>query len=77
MLLVRIAHVAQRRSHVKRAARLALRQHIVTAQVNLSGLTGGAQLLQVTVAEFSLFVLLVADGLCIRDSLGDGDGFSC
>jgi hypothetical protein len=56
---------------------LALGQHIVTAEVNFSGLTGGSQLLQMTVTEFSLFVLLVADGLRIRDSLGDGDGFSC
>jgi hypothetical protein len=31
MLLIRIANVAQGRSHVKRAARLTLRQHIVAA----------------------------------------------
>jgi hypothetical protein len=31
MLLIGIANVAQRRSHVKRAARLTLKQHIVAA----------------------------------------------
>jgi hypothetical protein len=31
VLLIRVADVAQRRSHVKRAARLTLKQHIVAA----------------------------------------------
>ena len=76
-LLVWIAHVAQRRSHVEHAARLALGQHVVTAQVNLRRFARGSQLLQVTVAEFSLFVFLVANGLCIRDPLWDSDGLGC
>ncbi len=71
-LLVWIAHVAQRRTHVKRAARLTLEKHVVTAQVNLRGFTRSAQLFEVTVAEFSLFVLLVADGLRVDDPLGNG-----
>ena len=76
-LLVWIAHVAQRRTHIKRAARLTLGKHVVAAQVNLRRFAGGAQLLQVTVAEFSLFVFLVANGLRIRDPLGDSDGLGC
>ena len=69
--------MAQRRPHVERAARLALGQHVVTTQMNLGGLAGSSQLLQVTVAELSLFVFLVANGLCIRDPLGDSDGLGC
>jgi hypothetical protein len=38
--------------------------------MNLGGFTGGSQLLQVTVAEFSLFVFLVANGLRVGDPLG-------
>ena len=67
----------ERRPHVERAARLALGQHVVTTQMNLGGLACRSQLLQVTVAEFSLFIFLVADGLCIRDPLGDSDGLGC
>jgi hypothetical protein len=76
-LLIRIADVAQRGTHVKGTARLALEKHIIAAQVNLSGFACGSQLLQVSVAEFSLFVLLVANGLRVCDSLGDGNGLSC
>ena len=43
-LLVRIAHMTQRRAHVKRAADLALGQNIVAAQVNLGSFAGGLQL---------------------------------
>jgi hypothetical protein len=42
MLLVRVAHVAQGRSHVKHAARLALGENIVTAEVDLSAFASGA-----------------------------------
>ena len=66
--------MAQRRTHVKRAARLALGQHIVATQVDLSRLSGCAQLLQVTIAKFSLFVFLVANGLRICYPLGDWRG---
>jgi len=64
--------VPERRSHVKRAARLALRQNIVAAQMNLSRLSGRSQLLQVTVAQLSLFVFLVANGLRVRYPLRYG-----
>jgi hypothetical protein len=67
----------QRRTHVHRAARLAFEKDIVTAEVNLGSLTRGAQLLQVPVAQLSLFVFLVTNGLCIRDPLGDSDGLGC
>lgn len=76
-LLIRIAHMAQRRTHIKHPARLALGEHIITAQMNLGWLARRSQLLQVTVAEFSLFVFLVANGLCIRDPLRDSDGLGC
>jgi hypothetical protein len=68
--------VAQRRTHVERAACLALVKHVVTAQVNLGGFAGSSQLLQVTIAEFSLFVFLVANGLRVGDPFRNGDGFS-
>src|SRR5690349_18683937 len=42
--------------------------------MNQRGFAGGAQLFQVPVAELALFVLLVADRLRIRDSLGNGRG---
>jgi hypothetical protein len=77
VLLVRIAHVAQRRTHVERAARLTLEKHIVTAQVNLGRLAGSSQLFQVTPTGFSLFVFLAANGLCVGDPLWDGNRFSC
>ena len=69
--------MTERRTHVERAARLALGQHVVTTQMNLRRLARRSQLLQVTVAEFSLFVFLVANGLRIRDPLGDSDGLGC
>ena len=67
--------MAQRRSHVERAARLALIKYVVAAQMNLGWLAGSSQLLQMTIAEFSLFVFLVANGLRVGDSFGDGNGF--
>ena len=67
--------MAQRRTHVHRAARLAFEKHIVAAQVNLGSFTSRAQLLQVAVAEFSLFVLLVTNGLRVCYPLGDCGGF--
>src|ERR1043165_3838678 len=76
MLLMRIAHVPERRTHVERAARLALRKHVVTAQVDLGGFARSSQLLEVPVAELSLFVLLVANGLSVRYPLGDRRSFS-
>jgi hypothetical protein len=45
--------------------------------MNLSGLAGSSQLLQVPVAEFSLFIFLVANSLRIGDPLGDGNGLGC
>jgi 8-oxo-dGTP diphosphatase len=67
--------MAQRRTHVQRAARLALGKHIVAAQVNLGSFTGRAQLLQVAVAELSLCVLLVTNGLRVCYPLGACGGF--
>ena len=67
--------MAQRRTHVQRAARLAFEEHIVAAQVNLGSFTGCAQLFQVAVAELSLFILLVTNGLCVCYPLGDCGGF--
>jgi 8-oxo-dGTP diphosphatase len=67
--------MAQRRPHVHRAARLAFEKHVVAAQVNLGSFTGRAQLLQVAVAELSLFVLLVTNGLRVCYPLGDCSGF--
>jgi mutator protein MutT len=55
---------------------LALEQHIVAAQMNLGRFTRSAQLLQVTVAQLSPFILLVADSLRVRDPFGDGGRFS-
>ena len=69
-LLFRIANMAERRAHVERATQTTLVKHIVTAQMHLRGFAGGAQLLQVTVAEFVLLVPLVTDGLSIGDALG-------
>ena len=77
VLFIRIAHVPERRTHVERAARLALEKHVVATQMNLRGFACGPQLLQVTVAEFSLFVFLVANGLRVCDSLGDGNRLGC
>src|ERR1051326_1640083 len=75
-LLVRIAHVTQRRTHVKRPAGLTLEQHIVSAQVNLRRLARRLQLLQVPVTELALFVLLVADGLRVRNPFWNGNRVS-
>src|SRR6266496_3668416 len=61
--------MAQWRSHVESAADLTLEQHIVAPQMNLRWLTRGFQLLQVAVAEFVLFIPLVADGLSVGNSL--------
>ena len=69
MLLVRIAHVAQRRTHVERAARLALVQHVVTAQVNLGGLASGSATAssdRCRVFPFSFFSLQTVCALVIR-----------
>jgi len=68
-LLVWIADVSERWSHVERAADLAFGQHIVTTQVDQRRFTGGVQLFKMTVAEFSLRVLLVTDRLRVGDSL--------
>jgi len=68
--------VTQRRTHVERTARLALVKNVVAAQVNLGGLAGSSQLFQVTIAEFPLFVFLVANGLRVSDPFRNGDGFS-
>ena len=43
---------------------------------NLGGLAGSSQLFQVTIAEFPLFVFLVANGLRVSDPFRNGDGFS-
>src|SRR5262249_52488736 len=82
LLFIRIAHMTERRSHVNRPAHLTLEQDIVTAQMDLGGLARGLKLLQVSVAEFVLFVSLVADGLIdysLRDcgpNVKSGHGFS-
>ena len=59
--------MSMRRSHIKRSARLTLEEHVVATKVNLGGLSRRPQLLQMTVAEFSLFVLFVADRLGVDD----------
>ena len=69
--------MAQRRSHVERAANLAFEQHIIASEMNFGGLSGSLQLLQMTVAEFVLFVALVADGLRVRDAFGNGRATDC
>jgi hypothetical protein len=71
-LLLWIAHVPERWSHVKSAASLTFEKHIVAAQVDFGGLTCGAQLLEMTVAEFSLLVLLIANGLRVCNTLRGG-----
>ena len=68
-LLFGIAHVAERWAHVERPAGLALEQHIITAQMLLRILAARAQLFQMTVAQFTLLILLVADGLSVGDLL--------
>ena len=68
--------MAQRRSHVERAAGLTLGKHIVATQMDFRRFTGGAQLLEMTVAEFALGVLLVTDSLRVGDPLGDRRGRS-
>ena len=52
ILLFRIAHVAQRRAHVKRAADLAFVKNVVAAQMNFRRLAGGAQLLHQLLDRF-------------------------
>src|SRR5215813_11737506 len=82
LLFIRIAHMTERRAHVNRPAYLTLEEDIVTAQMDLGGLARGLKLLQVSVAEFVLFVSLVADGLIdysLRDcgpNVKSGHGFS-
>ena len=67
--------MAKGRTHVERAAYLTLGQHVVAAQVHLGSFDRGAQLLQMTVAEFVLLVPLVADGLRIGNALWHGRRF--
>jgi hypothetical protein len=69
--------VSERRTHVKRPARLALEKHIITTQMDLGRFSRGPQLLQVTPTGFSLFIFLITNGLRVCNPLGDGDGFSC
>jgi hypothetical protein len=76
-LLIWIADVTQRRTHVERTARLALGKYVIAAQMNLSSFTCGSQLFQVTVAQLSFFILLVANGLRISYAFGDGNGLGC
>ena len=68
MLLLRIAHMAQRRTHVVRAAGLAFEQHVIATQMNFGRLARRLQLFEVTPAGFALLILLVADGLRVGDS---------
>ncbi len=71
-LFFRIAHVSKRWSHIKRPADLTLEQHVIAAQMNFSRLARGLQLLQMAIAEFVLFIALVADRLSISNALGNG-----
>jgi hypothetical protein len=71
MLFPGIAYMPQRWPHVERAASLTLEKDVVTAQMHFGGLAGCAQLFQVAIAEFALFVSFVADGLRICDALRD------
>src|SRR4051812_48714989 len=57
LLLEGIAHVAVRRPHVERAARLTLEEHVVASEMNLCRLAACPQLLQMSVAELALLVL--------------------
>jgi hypothetical protein len=70
ILLPRVPHVAQGWSHVKRATRLTLEQNVIAAKMYFRRLPCGAQLFQVTVTEFALFVSLVADSLRVSNPLG-------
>jgi len=63
--------VAQRRAHVQRPARVAFEEHIVASQMHLSQFARGLQLFQMTIAEFALLILFIADGLRVNDSLGN------
>ena len=69
LLFEGVAHMAERWSHVERAARLALEEHVVASEMNLSRFAARLQLFQVSVAELALLVLLVADGLRVRNLL--------
>ena len=59
--------MAEWRAHVKRAAYLAFEQDVIATQMNFRRLAGGAQLLQMPVAKFFLFIALVADSLGVRN----------
>ncbi len=75
VLFLRIAHVPKRRTHVKCPANLTLEEHVISAQVDLRGLTRGLKLLQVSITEFILFISLVADSLSVRDAFWNGRCF--
>src|SRR5688500_6818448 len=68
-LLIGIANVSEWWAHVKRAAGLAFREHVVSTQMDLGSLTCRAQLLQMPIAKFAFGILFVADGLRIGDAL--------
>ena len=71
MLLQRIAHMAQGRSHVERAARLTLGKNVIAAQVHLSSFACRVQLLEMAVAKLALRIPFVADGLRVGDAFGN------
>jgi hypothetical protein len=77
MLFPGIAYMPQRWSHVERSASLTFEKDVVTAQMHFGRLAGCAQLFQVAIAEFALFVSFIADGLRIGDALGDRRRGAC
>jgi len=64
--------MTERRAHVQRATQGTLVQHIVAAQMHFGSFASGAQLLQVTIAEFVFLVPLVTNRLSVGDALGTG-----
>ncbi len=68
-LLFRIANMAEWWAHVQRAAQGTLVQHVVAAQMHFGSFAPGAQLLQVTIAEFVFLVPLVTNRLSVGDAL--------
>jgi hypothetical protein len=71
MLLLRIANMTQRRSHVKRPTGLTLEEDIIAAQMDFGRLACCSQLFEMAVTKFALLILFVADSLSVSDALGN------
>ena len=77
LLLVRVAHVAERRAHIHGAASVTLIKHVITSEMNFGWLSGSLQLLQMTIAELVLFVPFVADRLRVGNALRNRRSRDC